>query len=165
MYRAVIGILFLSLTICKVFSNVTATLDPNELNISPHEVEQLLDKIKAKIGVSFEYKERYFLIRGSLKEINDCQLLLQKYLTPDENISDKLGNCSLNVEDVSAGTEDPNVWAAAIKRVWQKDRQERLEEAETLRTCYEKKYSWAKQNGNILDKMISLAQGMSFLLR
>lgn len=105
MYRAVIGILFLSLTICKVFSNVTATLDPNELNISPHEVEQLLDKIKAKIGVSFEYKERYFLIRGSLKEINDCQLLLQKYLTPDENISDKLGSCSLNVEDVSAGTE------------------------------------------------------------
>ena len=62
-------------------------------------------------------------------------------------------------------SEDPNVWAAAIKRVWQKDRQERLEEAETLRTCYEKKYSWAKQNGNILDKMISLAQGMSFLLR
>ena len=75
------------------------------MNISPHEVEQLLDKIKAKIGVSFEYKERYFLIHGSLRAINDCQLLLQKYLMPDENISDKLGNCSLNVEDVSAGKE------------------------------------------------------------
>lgn len=98
-----IGILFLFLTICKVFSKVTATLDPTELNISPHEVEQLLDKIKAKIGVSFEYKERYFFIHGSLRAINDCQLLLQKYLIPDENISDKLGNCSLNVEDVSAG--------------------------------------------------------------
>ena len=102
-YRVVIGILFVSLTICKVFSKVTATLDPSELNISPHEVEQLLDKIKAKIGVSFEYKEKYFLIHGSLRAINDCQLLLQKYLMPDENISDKLGNCSLNVEDVSEG--------------------------------------------------------------
>ena len=100
-----IGNFFLSLTICKVFSKVTATLDPTELNISPHEVEQLLDKIKAKIGVSFEYKERYFLIHGSLRAINDCQLLLQKFLMPDENISDKLGNCSLNVEDVSAGKE------------------------------------------------------------
>ena len=30
-------------------------------------------------------------------------------------------------------SEDPNVWAAAIKSVWDKDRQERLEEAETLR--------------------------------
>ena len=106
-YRAVIGNFFLSLTICKVFSKVTATLDPNELNISPHEVAQLLDKIKAKIGtgMSFEYKEQYFLIHGSLRVINDCQLLLQKYLMPDENISDKLGNCSLNVEDVSAGKE------------------------------------------------------------
>ena len=100
-----IGNFFLSLTICKVFSKVTATLDPTELNISPHEVEQLLDKIKAKIGVSFEYKERYFLIHGSLRAINDCQLLLQKFLMPDENISDELGNCSLNVEDVSAGKE------------------------------------------------------------
>ena len=62
-------------------------------------------------------------------------------------------------------SEDPNVWAATIKRVWEKDRQERLEEAETLRTGYEKKYSWAKQSRNLLDKMISLAQGMSFLLR
>ena len=102
-----IGNFFLSLTICKVFSKVTATLDPNELNISPHEVAQLLDKIKAKIGtgMSFEYKERYFFIHGSLRVINDCQLLLQKSLMPDENISDKLANCSLNVEDVSAGKE------------------------------------------------------------
>ena len=100
-----IGNFFLSLTICKVFSKVTATLDPTELNISPHAVEQLLDKIEAKIGVSFEYKERYFLIHGSLRAINDCQLLLQKFLMPDENISDKLGNCSLNVEDVSEGKE------------------------------------------------------------
>ena len=62
-------------------------------------------------------------------------------------------------------SEDPNVWAAAIKRVWQKDRQKRREEADALRTCYEKKYSWAKQSRNLLDKMINLAQGMSFLLR
>ena len=62
-------------------------------------------------------------------------------------------------------SEDPNVWAATIKKVWEKDRQERLEEAETLRTGYEKKYSWAKQSRNLLDKMISLTQGISFLLR
>ena len=62
-------------------------------------------------------------------------------------------------------SEDPNVWAAAIKSVWDKDRQQRLEETETLRTCYEKKYNWAKHSRNLLDRMISLAHGMSFRLR
>ena len=38
---------------------------------------------------------------------------------------------------------DPKVWAAAIKKVWGKDRQGRLEESSTLRTSYGRKYSWA----------------------
>ena len=38
-------------------------------------------------------------------------------------------------------SEDPEVWAAAIKKVWGKDREGRLDEAESLRTSYERKYS------------------------
>ena len=57
---------------------------------------------------------------------------------------------------------DPKVWAAAIKKVWGKDREGRLEEAETLRTFYEGKYSWANQSRDLLGKMISLLNGMTF---
>ena len=59
-------------------------------------------------------------------------------------------------------SEDPEVWAAAIKKVWGKDREGRLEEAETLRTSYERKYSWANQSRDLLGKMISLLNGMTF---
>ena len=59
-------------------------------------------------------------------------------------------------------SEDPEVWAAAIKKVWGKDREGRLDEAETLRTCYERKYSWANQSRDLLGKMISLLNGMTF---
>ena len=59
-------------------------------------------------------------------------------------------------------SEDPEVWAAAIKKVWGKDREGRLDEAETLRTSYERKYSWANQSRDLLGKMISLLNGMTF---
>ena len=59
-------------------------------------------------------------------------------------------------------SEDPEVWAAKIKKVWGKDRQGRLKEAETLRTSYEGKYSWGNQSRDLLGKMISLLNGMTF---
>jgi len=58
-------------------------------------------------------------------------------------------------------SEDPEVWAAAIKNIWDKERQSRLEEAEALRDSYRRKYSWAKQSKNLLDKIISLVQDAS----
>ena len=59
-------------------------------------------------------------------------------------------------------SEDPEVWAAAMKKVWGKDREGRLDEAETLRTSYDRKYSWANQSRDLLGKMISLLNGMTF---
>ena len=61
-------------------------------------------------------------------------------------------------------SEDPLVWAAAIKDMWNKDRPSRLEETEALRDSYEKKYSWAKQSKNLLQRMISLALGMNYFV-
>ena len=59
-------------------------------------------------------------------------------------------------------SEKPEDWAAAIKDVLNKDRQKRLEEAETLRTSYGKKFNWAEQSGGLLDKMTSMVHGMAF---
>ena len=59
-------------------------------------------------------------------------------------------------------SEDPEEWAAAIKEVWNKDRQGRLGEAEIVRTVYGEKYNWAKQSRDLLDKMISIVHGMAF---
>ena len=58
-------------------------------------------------------------------------------------------------------SEDPDEWATAIKEIWNKDRQGRLEEAEILRTSYGKKYNWAKQCRDLLEKMISIVHGMA----
>ena len=57
-------------------------------------------------------------------------------------------------------SEDPKVWAAAITRMWDKDRLRRLEEAKVLRASYESNYSWAKQSNDLFDKMASLLHGM-----
>ena len=58
-------------------------------------------------------------------------------------------------------SEDPDEWAATIKEVWNKGRQERLVEAEKLRMFYGEKYNWAKQGRGLLDKMISIVHGMA----
>ena len=57
-------------------------------------------------------------------------------------------------------SEDPEIWAAAITKIWDKDRWSRLEEVKVLRTSYESKYSWAKQCNDLVDKMTSLVHGM-----
>ena len=61
-------------------------------------------------------------------------------------------------------SEDPQVWAAAIEKLWKKDRQVRLEEAKALRIRYGEKHGWTKQTRNLLDKMISMAHGINFKL-
>ena len=60
-------------------------------------------------------------------------------------------------------SEDPLVWAEAIKKVWNKDRETRLQEAELLRSSYKKKYSWAKQSEDLVRKLVDIVnQGMHF---
>ena len=59
-------------------------------------------------------------------------------------------------------SDDHEVWAAEIKKVWGKDRERRLEEASNLCTSYKRKYSWANQSRDLLGKMISLLNGMTF---
>ena len=56
-------------------------------------------------------------------------------------------------------SEDPTVWTAAIQKIWNKDRECRLEEAVKLRDNYDRKYDWAKQIKELVDKMISLTHG------
>ena len=57
-------------------------------------------------------------------------------------------------------SEDPTNWTEAIRNIWAKDRKSRLEEVETLRDSYDKKYNWAKQTNGFLNKMISWMNGI-----
>ena len=57
-------------------------------------------------------------------------------------------------------SEDPKIWAAAIKKILDQDRLIRLELAKDVRTSYENKYSWARQCNDLVDKMTSLVRGM-----
>ena len=55
-------------------------------------------------------------------------------------------------------SEDPSAWTAAIKGIWNKDRQLRLDEAKLLCDSYGKRYGWSKQCENLLEKMVSLLE-------
>ena len=55
-------------------------------------------------------------------------------------------------------SEDPSAWTAAIKGIWNKDRQTQLDEAMVLRDLYGKKYSWPEQCKNLLEKMAGLLE-------
>ena len=55
-------------------------------------------------------------------------------------------------------SEDPSAWTAAIKSIWKKDRQLRLDEAKVLRDSYGKRYSWSEQCKNLLEKMVGLLE-------
>ncbi|XP_068700681.1 D-inositol 3-phosphate glycosyltransferase-like [Montipora foliosa] len=52
-------------------------------------------------------------------------------------------------------SEDPNAWTAAIKDIWNKNRQTRLHEAKVLRDYYGTKYIWSEQCNDLLKKMIN----------
>ena len=58
-------------------------------------------------------------------------------------------------------SEDPTDWTAAISKIWANDRKSGLEEVETLRDSYDKKYNWAKQIKDLLHKVISWTNGMN----
>ena len=58
-------------------------------------------------------------------------------------------------------SEDPTAWTAAIKDIWNKNRQTRLDEAKALRDSYGKKYSWSEQCKDLVKKMMDLVQGMN----
>ena len=58
---------------------------------------------------------------------------------------------------------DANVWATRIKRVRETERKIRLQEATSLRSNYDEKYSWEEQCGALVQRMLAMASGMSFI--
>ena len=59
-------------------------------------------------------------------------------------------------------SDEPADWTLAIKEIWAKDWNCRLEEAETLRYSYDRKYKWGEQIRVLINKMISHSMGMFF---
>ena len=55
-------------------------------------------------------------------------------------------------------SEEPSAWTAAIKNIWNKDRQLRLDEAKVLCDSYRKRYSWSEQCKKLLEKMVRLLE-------
>ncbi|XP_067039944.1 protein NLRC3-like isoform X2 [Acropora muricata] len=55
-------------------------------------------------------------------------------------------------------SENPSAWTAAIKSIWTKERQLRLDEAKVVRDSYGKRYGWSEQCKNLLEKMFSLLE-------
>ena len=53
-------------------------------------------------------------------------------------------------------SEDPRVWAQAIKAVRRKDREIRLKECEVVCAAYAEKYSWKEQCYKLVEKMKSI---------
>ena len=72
------------------------------------------------------------------------------------------------LKEVNFGTsstvesEDANAWAKEIKKVRKTERKTRLEQAALLRLNYDKMYSWEKQCGALVQKMLTMVSGMNF---
>ena len=71
-------------------------LNPFDFDIELQETELMLQKIKAEVGISFEYNDKCFEIHGTLSQINDCHTIVKKYLVKDESIAKEL--CKLSME-------------------------------------------------------------------
>ena len=56
-------------------------------------------------------------------------------------------------------TEDPVMWAEAIKAVCRKDREVRLEEAILLRQHYAATYQWERQCSTLVEEMLEMING------
>ena len=59
--------------------------------------------------------------------------------------------------------EDPSAWAAAIGRIWNKDRKSRLDEVKTVRAFYGERYSWSEQCKHLIEKIVELVDGMNYI--
>ena len=53
-------------------------------------------------------------------------------------------------------SDDPNVWAKAIKAVRQKDRKMRLDEIKIVRKSYALKYNWEKECDKLVERMSNI---------
>ena len=60
-------------------------------------------------------------------------------------------------------SEDPEEWAKAIAGVRQRERSDRLQDIQQLRSAYEEKFSWEKQCDSLVEKMWDVVHGESVL--
>ena len=60
-------------------------------------------------------------------------------------------------------SEDPGEWAKAIAGVRQKERSDRLQDIQELRSSYEEKFSWEKECDNLVEKMWDIVHGENVL--
>ena len=59
-------------------------------------------------------------------------------------------------------SEDPKVWANAIKSVRKKNRKLRLREAKVLQGEYAEMYNWQDQCSRLVERMLAISRGNSF---
>ena len=81
-------------------------------------------------------------------------------VSKNSGFGEALGNVPFGSSFV-IDSEDPTAWTAAIRDIWNKNRQTRLDEAKVLRDSYGTKYSWSEQCKDLIKKMINLVNGMT----
>ena len=60
-------------------------------------------------------------------------------------------------------SDDPSIWTAAIKSIWNRDRKSQLDEVKAVRCFYGERYSWSEQCKHLIEKMFKLVEGMNFI--
>ena len=74
-------------------------------------------------------------------------------VSKNSGFGEALGNVP-NGSSFVIESEDSSAWTAAIKGIWNKHRQLRLDEAKLLCDCYGKRNSWSDQCANLIEKMV-----------
>ena len=101
--------------------------------------------------------EQEFGMFGLIALSSGLPILVRGALGLGEALTDVSGGSSSIVEP-----EDVSEWSKAIKKVRDKGRRVRLEEADSLRKHYNEKYSWEEQCEALVKEMQKMAFGMNF---
>ena len=93
----------------QIFCQVTAKFDPVWLGIPLKGAKQILEKILVATDVSVRSDDKTFFISGTLKQINDCQLQITRFLNEDQEIFAQLANLRLTAKDPVEGSPETKV--------------------------------------------------------
>ena len=59
--------------------------------------------------------------------------------------------------------DNPSTWTAAIKDIWNRDRKLLFGEVKNLRSNYGERYSWSEQCKHLIERMVKLVDGMTYI--
>ena len=64
------------------------------------------------------------------------------------------GQCVIGLFLCHSDSEDPSAWEAAIKGIWNRDKESQLDKVKAVQGSHCKRYTWSKQCNGLFENMV-----------